>query len=133
MNKQFFKLSLITFCTCAIAFSCSPDKQTGDKSEIKAKNTIEIPAATVVDKIRGGLLGQIIGNLNGLQHEFQYNDEPGDVSDFVPSLPEGAFTDDDTDFEWVYIYRMQQKNKMFLSSEEIADLWRESINERIWC
>jgi hypothetical protein len=28
------------------------------------------------NKIQGGLLGQIIGNLNGLQHEFKYFNEP---------------------------------------------------------
>jgi hypothetical protein len=34
--------------------------------------TIELPADTVQDKIRGGLLGQILGDLNGLKHEMKY-------------------------------------------------------------
>ena len=96
-------------------------------------SSIEMPGETLRDKIRGGLLGQMIGNLNGLPHEFQYFDEPGSVSNYVPSLPEGAWTDDDTDFEWVYIVEMQNRGEVMLSSAEIAALWRERINQRIWC
>ncbi len=104
------------------------------QNENAENNTyLDYPAETLKDKIRGGLLGQLIGNLNGLKHEFKYNDEPGNVTDYVPSLPHGAFTDDDTDFEWGYIYHMQQKNELYLSAEEIADLWKNSINKKIWC
>ena len=63
----------------------------------------EIPAAALEDKIRGGLLGQILGDLNGLPHEMKYINDPGDVREYVPALPEGAWTDDDTDIEWVYM------------------------------
>jgi ADP-ribosylglycohydrolase len=93
----------------------------------------EIPADTLRDKIRGGLLGQILGNLNGLPHELQYIDRPGDVDDYTPALPEGAYTDDDTDFEWVYVVEMQRSGEPMLSSAAVADLWRERINRRIWC
>jgi hypothetical protein len=87
----------------------------------------------LIDKVRGGMLGQIIGNLNGIPHEFKYNEEPGNVSDYVPALPEGAYTDDDTDIEWVYIYNMQKQNELFLSSETLAGIWKESFNKNIWC
>lgn len=93
----------------------------------------QIPAEIVVDKIRGGLLGQILGNLNGIPHEFKYGDEPGQVKNYVPSLPDGARTDDDTDFEWVYIIEMQKNRKVFLPYDEIAALWKERINRNIWC
>ena len=94
---------------------------------------IEITAEVLRDKIRGGLLGQILGNLNGLVHEMKYIDEPGDVRDYVPALPAGARTDDDTDFEWVYIYVMGQEDEIFLRPERIRRLWMERINQRIWC
>ncbi|QEC51324.1 ADP-ribosylglycohydrolase [Anseongella ginsenosidimutans] len=94
---------------------------------------IQVPVETITDKIRGGLLGQMLGNLNGLPHEFKYYDEPGNVQDYTPSLPEGARTDDDTDFEWVYIIEMQKSRNVFLSPEAIASLWKEKINDRIWC
>lgn len=72
-----------------------------------AQNMV-IPAERIIDQIRGGLLGQNLGMLNGLPYEFKFIEQPGNVSGYVPSLPEGAKTDDDTDFEWVYIYHMQK-------------------------
>ena len=95
--------------------------------------TITVPAETLRDKIRGGLLGQILGNLNGLPHEMKYIAEPGNVIEYVPALPEGAWTDDDTDFEWVYIKVMEDENCLLLPPERIARLWRERISKRIWC
>ena len=92
-----------------------------------------MPADVLRDKIRGGLLGQILGNLNGLPHEMKYIDEPGNVTEYTPALPEGAWTDDDTDFEWVYIKVMQDENCLLLPPERISRLWRERINKRIWC
>jgi len=97
------------------------------------RNVLQLPVERVVDKIRGGLLGQILGNLNGLPYEFKYEEEPGDVKNYVPQLLEGARTDDDTDFEWVYILEMQKKRNVFLPYDEIASLWKERINRRIWC
>jgi len=97
------------------------------------KNLVNIPAEQIIDKIRGGMLGQIIGNLNGLPHEMVYINEPGNVKNFVPSLKNGAWTDDDTDFEWVYITEMQKHRNAFLPSDTIFRLWKERINRRIWC
>ncbi len=94
---------------------------------------VEVPASTVIDKIRGGLLGQILGNLNGLPHEFKYDKTPGNVRNYVPSLPQGAVTDDDTDFEWVYICEMQKNRNPLLSYKNISELWLERINNRVWC
>ncbi len=93
----------------------------------------EIPVEVLRDKIRGGLLGQILGNLNGLPHEMKYIAEPGNVTEYVPALPEGAWTDDDTDFEWVYVKVMEDENCLSCRPERIARLWRERINKRIWC
>ena len=92
-----------------------------------------LTAETLRDKIRGGLLGQILGNLNGLPHEMKYIAEPGNVTEYTPALPEGAWTDDDTDFEWVYIKVMADENCLLLPPERISRLWRERINQRIWC
>ena len=97
-----------------------------------AQTVIEIPAEEIRDKIRGGLLGQMIGNLNGIPYEFKYIEEPGNLKNYIPSLPDGAFTDDDTDFEWVYVCTMQKKRMVFLPYEEIEALWKERINRRIW-
>ena len=95
--------------------------------------TIDIPAERLRDQIRGGLLGQMLGNLNGLPHEMKYIDEPGNVTGYTPALPEGARTDDDTDFEWVYVKVMQDEGCLLLPPARIAQLWKERINTRIWC
>ncbi len=102
-------------------------------SSVAFGETVNISAEVLRDKIRGGLLGQILGNLNGLPHEMKYTVEPGKVSGYVPALPRGAWTDDDTDFEWVYIKVMEDENVLLLSPERITRLWKERINQRIWC
>ena len=94
---------------------------------------IEMPVEKVIDKIRGGLLGQMIGNLNGLPHEMFYIEEPGNVKNYIPSLPDGARTDDDTDFEWVYITMMQKYRNPYLPVDTIFNLWKQRINRNIWC
>jgi ADP-ribosylglycohydrolase len=94
---------------------------------------LEIPAATLEDKIRGGMLAQVIGNLNGLPHEFKYINEPGHVERFTPSLPTGAFTDDDTDIEWVYLRAISESGNILLPNADIAALWKRHINRRIFC
>jgi hypothetical protein len=50
----------------------------------------------------------------------------------VPSLPQGAWSDDDTDFEWVYVLEMQKRREVFLSEDVLTELWKERINKRIW-
>lgn len=96
-------------------------------------NFVEMSSTVLEDKIRGGLLGQILGNLNGLPHEMKYIHEPGNVENYVPSLPEGARTDDDTDIEWVYIVSMQKRGILKLPPQDIARLWKTHINRSIWC
>ncbi|MBI3857394.1 MAG: hypothetical protein HY293_17035, partial [Planctomycetes bacterium] len=84
--------------------------------------TADLPADVLEDKIRGGLLGQIFGNLNGLPHEFKYIAEPGRVESYTPSLPKGAWTDDDTDIEWVYLAEMEKTGELFTPPGRLADL-----------
>jgi hypothetical protein len=95
--------------------------------------SVELSAEVLRDKIRGGLLGQLLGNLNGLKHEMKYINEPGNVEEYTPALPDGARTDDDTDLEWVYIVAMQRHNAIVLPPRLIVKLWSERINKRIWC
>lgn len=120
----------------AFFFSLNVFAQAGKQSiEIKASDSkkITIPVETIQDKIRGGLLGQILGNLNGLRHEFKYIDEPGNVMNYVPDLSDGAWTDDDTDFEWFYICEMQKARNVFLPADSVAKLWKERVNKGVWC
>jgi ADP-ribosylglycohydrolase len=93
----------------------------------------EIRADALEDKIRGGFLGQLLGDLNGLKHEMKYIAEPGSVESYTPALPDGAWTDDDTDFEWVYVVEMERSGVLFIPPRRISELWKAHINRRIWC
>lgn len=93
----------------------------------------QVPAGIIRDKLRGGLLGHILGDLNGLRHENRYIAEPGNVERYVPELPEGAWTDDDTDVEWIYVLEMQRTKTLLIPPARIAELWKRHINRRIWC
>jgi ADP-ribosylglycohydrolase len=92
-----------------------------------------ISAGELEDKIRGGMLGQILGNLNGLPHEFKYIDEPGNVESYVPSLLGGARTDDDTDLEWVIVTEIERSGRLLQPPVRVAELWKTHINRGIWC
>lgn len=126
MKKQityFFALFyLISSCYCELKAQTTTQKK-----------MITLPAEMVVDKIRGGILGMMIGNMNGWPYEFKSYGKYGDVKTYIPALPEGAQTDDDTDFEWVYIYNMQKTRNAYLPYNEISNYWKSSINDGIWC
>src|SRR6185503_4595240 len=98
-----------------------------------SQETKTLTAEELEDKIRGGLLGQIFGNLNGLPHEFKYIEEPGKVETYTPSLPDGARTDDDTDIEWVYVAEMAASGRTFVPPARLAELWKANITKGIWC
>jgi hypothetical protein len=93
----------------------------------------DIPVAVLQDKVRGGLLGEMLGDLNGLPHEMKYIDEPGNVQTYVPGLPRGAWTDDDTDIEWVYVVAIQRDRELMLPPGRIAESWKRHVNRFIWC
>ena len=99
----------------------------------RLRNIAAPDRCTFEDKIRGGMLAQVIGNLNGLPHEFKYINEPGKVEHFTPSLPNGAVTDDDTDIEWVYLREIARSGNNCLPPADIAALWKRHINRRIFC
>ena len=128
MNKLKKEISFVIFTLLLLPFN-----RLTSTEWTSVATTSQIPVETVVDKIRGGLMGQIIGNLNGIPHEMKYIAEPGNVRNYIPSLPAGARTDDDTDFEWVYIIEMQKSRNVFLSQDDITTFWRERINRGIWC
>ncbi len=102
-------------------------------AQAKPGSTIDIPADILEDKIRGGFLGQVIGDLNGLKHEMKYILEPGNVQEYTPALPDGGWTDDDTDVEWPYVIEMQRSNTLLIPYQRMPEIWKKHINRRIWC
>ena len=125
--KKRILYSLTAFIFLSGSF-CKPKPK-----KIAETQMITLPAALVVDKIRGGVLGMMIGNMNGGPYEFKNYEQYGDVKTYVPSLPEGARTDDDTDFEWVYIYYMQKTRNAYLPYDDISAYWQKNMNAGIWC
>jgi hypothetical protein len=118
----------INWCLIAVfllVFSCC-------KTYHARQDYYQITKDDLEDKIQGGLLGQIIGNLNGLPHEFKYFNEPGEVEEYIPSLPHGGRTDDDTDIEWVHIYYMQKFDTLYLSPDQIVEVWKSNMNKKIY-
>jgi len=122
VSRKWYLLVCLTLAGCA---TCCTRGYSSD--------FIDMPAEVLEDKIRGGLLAQLLGNLNGLAHENKYYREPGDVKEYTPNLPDGARTDDDTDIEWVYLVAMQQEGTAMLGPKQITRLWKKHINDRIWC
>jgi len=122
-------LSALQAMVCVKAYPADTNLRTGPEGEA----VLEISAKDLEDKIRGGLLAQLLGNLNGLPHENKYYNEPGNVRQYTPALPDGARTDDDTDIEWVYITAMQHNRTVLLGPRQITELWKKHINSHIWC
>ena len=131
--KSLVLFSLLLLSALNSMVSTSAAKYADEHSIGRDGRFVELPAEIVEDKIRGGLLGQLLGNLNGLPHENKYYDEPGDVTEYTPGLPDGARTDDDTDIEWVYVTAMQRSRTTMLTGQQITQLWKEHINDHIWC
>lgn len=96
------------------------------------QDTREISREELLDRIRGGWTGMLIGGLEGLPHEFQYNDEPrADLPEFT-FLEAGARSDDDNDFEWTHLWFMDREGAVFLPYPRIVEIWKANMNQGIW-
>jgi len=100
-----------------------------NKSSVK---TIEVTLEEILDHIYGGWTGMLIGGLEGLPHEFKYNEEPcPSLPDFL-FLPDGARSDDDNDFELTHLYFMDKENTLKLPYTRIVEIWKANMNTGIW-
>jgi hypothetical protein len=61
-----------------LSLGVAPVARAWESAPSAPQGVIELPGEVLRDKIRGGLLGQILWNLNGLEHENAYIDEPGE-------------------------------------------------------
>ncbi|MEM6766321.1 MAG: ADP-ribosylglycohydrolase family protein [Bacteroidota bacterium] len=108
----------------------------------------KISVADYEDKVAAYWYGQLIGNHVGLSHEFQYVKEPGpDRTPVDYTWPEwggegmrmldhfinydGAFSDDDTDIEYMYLMYME-KYGTEPTYEQLAEAWMRHIKTYIW-
>ena len=97
----------------------------------------EISEAELRDKIAGAWLGQMVGNIYGLEYENDFVDEPGHgpftwEKGFKKMIDvDGAFSDDDTDVEYMYLTLMEKFGTQPTYSQ-IRDGWMYHIRDRVW-
>jgi hypothetical protein len=91
------------------------------------------------DKIAGAWVGQMIGNIYGLPHENKYVTAPGPENwpyGYTKNLDklkqyDGAFSDDDTDVEYMYLLQME-KYGVEPTYEQMREGWMYHIRDRVW-
>jgi ADP-ribosylglycohydrolase len=108
------------------------------------------------DKIAGYWIGQCVGNYMGFPFEGRYLGNPVPVlvdryysfeddstlfinrkdlrgyCSIVINWLGGAFSDDDTDIEFVTLHALE-KFGLDINYREITEMWKEHINRNIWC
>lgn len=108
------------------------------------------------DKISGYWIGQCVGNYMGFPFEGTYLEEPvpvlvdryyafdddsslainrNDLRGYCYLLAywfNGAFSDDDTDIEFVTLHAVE-KYGLNITYKEITKMWKAHINRNIWC
>lgn len=97
----------------------------------------EISYETLRSKIAGAWLGQMVGNIYGLEYENKFVEEPGQEP-FVwnkamrkMSAVDGAFSDDDTDVEYMYLM-MMEKYGVSPTYAQMREGWMYHIRDRVW-
>lgn len=99
----------------------------------------KITMSELHDKIAAAWIGQMIGNIYGLPHENKYVEAPGPEKwpyGYTKNLDklaryDGAFSDDDTDVEYMYLLQMQ-KHGPEPSYQQLRDAWMYHIRDRVW-
>ena len=88
-------------------------------------------------KIAGAWLGQMVGNIYGLEYENKFVEQPGE-GPFVwnkamrkMTAVDGAFSDDDTDVEYMYLL-MMEKYGVHPTYEQMREGWMYHIRDRVW-
>lgn len=127
---------VFTLCCIAAQASCGSGPEAPSDHE---GQTIRIPVEEYRDKVYAAWLGQIVGNIYGLSYEFQFIDEPGPDEfpyGFGVSLnrvedANGAFSDDDTDIEYMYLLQMEQHG-IEPSYAQLAEAWKYHVRDKVW-
>ena len=94
--------------------------------------TIELTREQVLDHIRGGWTGMLIGGIEGLVHEFKYIKEPRATLPEYRFLPEGARSDDDNDFEWTHLWYIEREGTLKIGYPRVVEIWKANMNRGLW-
>ncbi len=108
-------------------------------SEFKAADTFKkLSVEEYRDKVYASWLAQCVGNIYGLPHECKYIENPG-PDKFPLGYHEtrrlkdanGAFSDDDTDIEYMYL-RAMEKYGVEPTYAQLAKDWEYHVRDRAW-
>ena len=122
------KTIFTSLLTVSLLISCTAEKPAVEK---------EISYEQLRSKIAGAWLGQMVGNIYGLEYENKFIEEPGE-GPFVwnkamrkMTAVDGAFSDDDTDVEYMYLI-MMEKNGVRPTYAQMRECWMYHIRDRVW-
>jgi hypothetical protein len=127
------KRNSIVFLFISVTAACYPqDRQPPTK-------VYTIKVSELGDKIAAAWIGQMIGNIYGLPHEGKYVTAPGPETwpyGYTKNLDKlkkynGAFSDDDTDVEYMYLLQMEKYGPE-PSYAELREAWMYHIRDRVW-
>jgi ADP-ribosylglycohydrolase len=141
ISKRFFAYLILCILSTGLAFPQTMKK---------------ISQEALKDKIAGYWIGQCVGNYMGFPFEgryektsvpvfvdryYSYEDDSSlainrkDLRGFCQIVAYwlgGAFSDDDTDIEFVTLHALE-KYGLDINYEEITEMWKSHINRNIWC
>ncbi len=132
-------LSIITLMLCpGAAWPASEQDPALAVFEDKSA-AVRLSKTEYQEKVLASWLGQIIGNIYGLSYEFQFIDKPGPDEfpyGFGVSLERvrdvnGAFSDDDTDIEYMYLMQMERYG-IEPTYRQLADAWKYHVRDKVW-
>lgn len=149
---KIFMLLPLLFIALSV-FNIGEETKQNDKASNQTTNSVSSPYSktdshdhwqdisllSYEDKVLGSWYGHIIGNIYGLRHENVYVDEPGPdnfpygYGSMLTKLTEvnGAFSDDDTDIEYMYLLEME-KHGIEPSYAQLAQAWKYHIRDKVW-
>lgn len=132
-SKIMLRRILITIMVCTGAFIY------GGQGLAQSHKVYKIKVSDLKDKIAAVWIGEMVGNMYGLPHENKYILQPGPENwpyGYSKSLDklkkyDGAFSDDDTDVEYMYLLQME-KFGAEPSYEQLKGAWIYHIRDRVW-
>lgn len=126
------KNELIKLVVVTLIFAIAPYTSVAEKP-------VKIKISDLKDKIAAAWIGQMIGNIYGLPHENKYVNAPGPENwpyGYTKNIDklkkyDGAFSDDDTDIEYMYLLQMQKFGPE-PTYAQLRDAWMYHIRDRVW-
>lgn len=102
---------------------------------------LRLPLAEYRRKVYASWIGQCVGNMFGLGYENVYLDEPmpeGETPEWkewvldLVRQADGAFSDDDTDIEYMYLLAMEEAGDRDVTYDELARRWMHHVRSHVW-